>query len=141
MRFALIVDNVVENIIASEQKHWLEMMFPDRLVVEITAETGEAGVDFEFLNGKFKSPAPFSSWIFNETTWLWQAPKPYPTTGKAYSWNEGINDWELIEPYKPFDSWVLDDEKWAYVPPITYPDDGNDYYWNESKKKWILRAE
>ena len=39
------------------------------------------------------------SWILNESTCLWEAPIPMPTTELAenerYSWNESIINWEI----------------------------------------------
>tara|TARA_R100000742_G_C4204680_1_gene32784 strand:+ start:88 stop:570 length:483 start_codon:yes stop_codon:yes gene_type:complete len=38
------------------------------------------------------------SWKFNEITCEWEAPIPYPSDGKDYSWNDSTSSWELI-PY------------------------------------------
>jgi hypothetical protein len=45
---------------------------------------------------------PYPSWTFDETTLIWSAPVPYPSTAKAenkiYIWNEGSLSWkELIK--------------------------------------------
>lgn len=44
-------------------------------------------------SGNFKSRQPFASWKWSANDWLWNAPKSYPTEGKAYTWNEEITDW------------------------------------------------
>jgi hypothetical protein len=41
----------------------------------------------------FKSPQWLPSWIFNEETWMWEAPKPYPDDGGMYTWDESKLDW------------------------------------------------
>jgi hypothetical protein len=58
-----------------------------------------AGIGFTYdsTNDVFYAPQPYPSWILNNTTWLWEAPVAYPTDGKAYTWNETIQNWsELI---------------------------------------------
>ena len=36
---------------------------------------------------------PFQSWVGNEEAMTWEAPTPYPTDGKRYSWNEDQLSW------------------------------------------------
>jgi hypothetical protein len=56
-----------------------------------------AGIGFTYdrKNDVFYAPQPFPSWILNESTWLWEAPVPYPTDEKFYSWDESIKNWSL----------------------------------------------
>ena len=54
------------------------------------------GYIYDQTNDVFYAPQPFPSWILDKTTWLWNAPIPYPTDGKQYKWNETIKNWELI---------------------------------------------
>jgi len=58
----------------------------------------------EDLNA-FIHPSPHASWVLNETTCKWEAPKPYPADGWAegtnengftYSWNESVKNWARI---------------------------------------------
>jgi hypothetical protein len=39
----------------------------------------------------FVAPQPFPSWVRNGSSWV--APKPMPTDGKIYDWDEKIGDW------------------------------------------------
>jgi hypothetical protein len=59
-----------------------------------------AGIGFSYNSGldAFIAPKPFDSWSLNEETCRWEAPKPYPTDGLAYSWDEENLDWEEAEP-------------------------------------------
>ena len=41
----------------------------------------------------FYSPSPFPSWVLNTTTYLWEAPTPYPDDGKFYEWDEDTTSW------------------------------------------------
>lgn len=50
----------------------------------------------------FIPPKPFPSWVLNEDTCLWDAPVPYPTDGKPYTWDEAAQSWvEFVPPPQP----------------------------------------
>lgn len=54
-----------------------------------------AGIGFTYDSERdaFIPPKPFSSWLLNEETCLWDAPIPYPTDGDIYSWDENNQQW------------------------------------------------
>jgi len=54
------------------------------------------GYTYDQTNDVFYAPQPFNSWILNKNTWTWEAPIPYPTDGKFYSWDEPTKTWILI---------------------------------------------
>lgn len=56
-----------------------------------------AGVGFTYDAGRdaFIPPKPFASWSLNETTCLWEAPRPRPTDGGFYNWDEANQTWVL----------------------------------------------
>ena len=57
-----------------------------------------AGIGYRYdaaLNA-FIAPQPYPSWSLNTTPCQWEAPKPYPTDGKVYAWNEGLLRWERL---------------------------------------------
>ena len=51
------------------------------------------GYTYDSKRDAFISPKPFASWVLNETTCQWEAPVPYPTDGKQYSWDEPTQTW------------------------------------------------
>ena len=57
-----------------------------------------AGIGFTYDEQRdaFIPPKPFSSWILNEDTCLWEPPVPYPTDGERYTWNEDTISWDLV---------------------------------------------
>ena len=57
-----------------------------------------AGIGFTYDEQRdaFIPPKPFSSWILNEDTCLWEPPVPYPTDGEQYTWNEEELEWVLL---------------------------------------------
>jgi hypothetical protein len=54
------------------------------------------GYNYDATNDVFYAPQPYSSWILNNTTWLWEAPVAMPTDNKVYKWNESITNWEEV---------------------------------------------
>lgn len=60
---------------------------------------------YDEVNDVFIAPKPWSSWILNEETWLWEAPVSYPDDGELYIWNENAHladntaGWELLNSY------------------------------------------
>jgi hypothetical protein len=57
-----------------------------------------AGVGFTYdaTNDVFYASQPFASWTLNQSTWLWEAPTPYPQDGKLYQWDEATTSWKEI---------------------------------------------
>lgn len=57
-----------------------------------------AGVGFTYdrANDVFYEPQPFPSWTLDQTTWLWEAPTPYPQDEKNYAWDEATTSWKEI---------------------------------------------
>ena len=55
------------------------------------------GYTYDQVNDVFYAPKPYPSWTLNQTTWLWEAPTPYPTDDKRYSWNESTTSWVEVE--------------------------------------------
>jgi hypothetical protein len=54
-----------------------------------------AGIGYTYDSGRdaFIPPKPYASWTLNETTCLWNAPTPYPTDDKLYTWDESTTSW------------------------------------------------
>ena len=55
-----------------------------------------AGYRYDAALDAFIAPQPYPSWSLNTTTCQWEAPKPYPTDGAVYTWNEGLLRWERL---------------------------------------------
>lgn len=54
-----------------------------------------AGIGYTYDSNRdaFIPPKPFNSWVIDETTCLWKAPKEMPTDGKEYHWDEDTISW------------------------------------------------
>jgi hypothetical protein len=62
------------------------------------------GMTYDEDRDAFIPKKPFTSWVLNETTCLWEAPVSMPTLTQEqidnknyYNWNETIQNWELVE--------------------------------------------
>jgi len=62
------------------------------------------GYTYDEDRDAFIPPKPFSSWILNETTCLWEAPVERPELTQEqidnrnyYTWNETNQTWDLVE--------------------------------------------
>lgn len=51
------------------------------------------GYTYDSVRDAFIPPKPFNSWVINESSCLWEAPVPYPTDGKMYTWDEASTSW------------------------------------------------
>jgi hypothetical protein len=55
------------------------------------------GDTYDSTRDAFIPPTPFPSWVFDETTFQWDAPVPYPEDGGKYEWDEATTSWLLRE--------------------------------------------
>ena len=51
---------------------------------------------YDAKNDVFYAQKPFPSWLLNESNWTWEAPTPYPTDDKQYSWDEATTSWKEV---------------------------------------------
>lgn len=54
------------------------------------------GYTYDATLDAFIPPKPYPSWTLDNLTADWEAPVPYPTDGKTYSWNETTQTWDLV---------------------------------------------
>lgn len=54
-----------------------------------------AAIDYKYdeTRDAFIPPKPYPSWILNEDTCTWYAPKPRPIDDGFYLWDESNQDW------------------------------------------------
>jgi hypothetical protein len=51
------------------------------------------GYIYDETRDAFYAPQPYLSWTLNNTSWLWEAPTPYPNDEEHYTWNEETLSW------------------------------------------------
>jgi hypothetical protein len=89
---------VTDNDFPNEGYDWLVENLGGRWVqtsYNATIRKNFAGIGFSYdeTRDAFIPPKPFESWLLNEDTCNWEAPKPYPTDGKLYNWDEESQEW------------------------------------------------
>jgi hypothetical protein len=102
-------ENIVLRVIVADNKEWCERNLGGTWVqTSYNTHGGEhpegrplhknyAGIGYHFDGTGFYAPQPFASWSLNADTYLWEAPVPYPTDGKQYSWDEDVQEWIEVE--------------------------------------------
>jgi hypothetical protein len=107
--FAEVIDGIVDRVIVADSKEWCETNLGGTWVQTSYNTHGGvhtlggtplhknyAGKDYTFDGTGFAAPQPYSSWILNTTSYLWEAPVAKPEDGKAYDWNEDDLAWVEI---------------------------------------------
>ncbi len=93
----LKVDNVIEttkSFFNERQDYdlWIETS------AELTKKIASPGDTYDTVNNQFKSDSPYASWVFNNSTWRWEAPSDMPEIvgDKSYYWDEDTTSWKEI---------------------------------------------
>lgn len=123
--FAQVKNGIVTQVIVAEQdfinlgvvgdpSEWIQTSYNTRGGVHYNPDTGEpsedqskalrknyAGIDYTYdaERDAFIEPKPYESWVLNEQTCLWDAPKPMPNDDKLYVWDEEVMDWISYSNY------------------------------------------
>lgn len=91
--FAKIENGIVTNVIVAEQSMidtlsgtWVESfdVVPLKAIIGYTYDSNSA---------TFKAVQPFNSWSYDNVTFQWLPPTPYPNDGLRYNWNEDVLEW------------------------------------------------
>ena len=54
------------------------------------------GDTYDATRDAFIEPHEFPSWVFNESTCMWNPPSAMPDDGKLYKWNETETRWDEV---------------------------------------------
>jgi hypothetical protein len=54
------------------------------------------GYIYDAQDDVFYAPQPYSQWVLNRTTWLWEAPFPPPNDGNKYVWDATMGNWVIF---------------------------------------------
>lgn len=76
-----------------ESLPWFSGLYCKRTSYNGTIRKNFAGIGYSYdsIRDAFISPKPFSSWLLDEETCRWQAPKPKPEG--LWFWNEDLGEW------------------------------------------------
>ena len=115
--FAKVLNGVVVSVIVSEKEffdtfidsspgEWIQTSYNTRGNVHygqdgkpdggiaLRGNYASIGYTYDREHDVFYAPKPFPSWTLNSSTWLWEAPVPYPKDGNYYVWDESKLNWE-----------------------------------------------
>ena len=111
--FAKIENNLVVQVIVAEQDfidtlngQWVQTSYNTRgnqhpNGTPLRGNYAGIGYTYDATNDVFIAPQPYASWTLNNTTWLWEAPIPFPADGKAYIWEEATQSWMALPTMTP----------------------------------------
>ena len=54
------------------------------------------GYNYDPVANAFYATQPYPSWTLDTSTYLWNPPVPYPSSGGPYVWDESTLSWVLI---------------------------------------------
>lgn len=54
------------------------------------------GYFYDAERDAFIPPQPYSSWLLNESSCIWEAPIPCPDDGEMYLWDENTQTWRPV---------------------------------------------
>jgi hypothetical protein len=96
IKFAVIENNIVTNIIVAESKLDAEQI-TNLLCVEIIDER-HASIGATYDDGHFITEPLYPSWIYDRTTKNFKPPVEYPDVdeNERYIWNENTLSWDLL---------------------------------------------
>lgn len=110
--YAKVVDGIVTEVIVADAEYfntftdsspgeWVETSYNTSKNTHTDGGTALrknfAGIGDHYDGVGFYKPKPFDSWVFNDTTYVWEPPVSKPDDGQDYYWNEGITGWTLHE--------------------------------------------
>lgn len=111
--YAFLDDNnvVTDVIVGTDETELIEGKDPETWYSELRGQSCKrtsyngnirknyAGIGFTYdeqIDG-FIPTKTFDSWILDKETCQWVAPKPYPTNGLIYSWDESALNWNIVD--------------------------------------------
>ncbi len=93
-------DNIVQRVIVAEQDFINSGAVGDSFNWVQTSYNGNfrknyagSGYTYDKVRDAFIAPQPYPSWTLVEATCQWEAPTPYPTDDKMYTWDEETTNW------------------------------------------------
>lgn len=115
--YAKVTDGIVQQVIVAEPEffetfidnspgEWIQCSYNTIGGVHLDPETREPdggtplrknfpsrGFTYDRERDAFIPPKPYTAWILNEQSCLWEAPLPYPDDGGAYVWSDAESNW------------------------------------------------
>lgn len=100
--YALLKDGTIKTIIATDHNeetitHVMQFNGCESFVNLCDSKHIVPEIGGDIYLDRARNPKPFPSWnVFNESTWQWLPPIPYPTDNQKYIWDEENISWVLV---------------------------------------------
>lgn len=111
--FAKVVDGIVTQVIVAEPEffdtfvdsspgEWIQTSYNTHGGVHANGGTplrkNYAGIGFTYDKQRdaFIPPKPYSKWVLNEQSCLWDAPTQMPNDGQRYTWDDDAGNWVVV---------------------------------------------
>jgi hypothetical protein len=107
--FAKIENGIVTNVVVVDNEHeangqaylnalglagtWIQTSYNGNL----RGKFAGIGDVYNKTKDRFEPAKPYASWTWDEASYSYVAPKPYPGNG-AYTWDEATKSWVAVEP-------------------------------------------
>lgn len=94
-------DSIVQQVLYIADIHdgnWVTQTYGGTWVC-VDEDTGvqkhfpNTGYTYDKSKNIFIPPKPYSKWVLNEVSYVWQAPVEYPDDGKRYRWDDVLGNW------------------------------------------------
>lgn len=92
--YAVLKDTKVINLIVADSLAIAETA-SESTCVEYTRDT-PISIGWTYDGTTFFPPKPYPSWIWNSTTFSWNAPESEPIDSNNYTWNEKDGVWDIV---------------------------------------------
>ena len=96
-------ENYINNMIDTSAGQWIQTSYNTSAGVHSSDPSkalrkNAAGIGYSYDKSRdaFIPPKPHDSWILDEATCHWQAPKPMPKDGKDYEWIDSEQQWKAL---------------------------------------------
>ena len=96
--FAILQDDTVVNVIVAEDETTAEAVTGLDVLLVVD---GVPGLYWTLESDGWRPPAPFPSWVWNDTAWEAPVPMPESDDTGSYVWDEDAQDWAFMPPPEP----------------------------------------
>lgn len=110
--FARVENGLVTQVLVAEQDYidtledkelWIQTSYNtiggEHRLGGVPLRKNYAGIGYTYdaVRDAFIPPQPYPSWVLDEQKCLWKPPVAIPQDGKAYYWDEEIQNWAEVE--------------------------------------------
>ena len=111
--FAKVVKGKVVNVIVAEPEffdtfidstpgRWIQTSYNTKGGVHLNGGTplrynyASVGDNYDAQADAFYQPQPYTGWVLNTDTYLWEPPIAYPDDGNKYKWDNETENWVQV---------------------------------------------